>query len=144
MMSSPFGCGGRFGGFGSESMGNYSGDYGWSASGYDRGGLLPLLWKIVVTHGQSTEAGASNSGFRDSTPRRTNVEEYDAGDDETSRASPDIHQGHLPDSSIDSFVYNTVRKLQERHQIPYPRRSSTYSIWMTRYLFIVIDINMPT
>ncbi|KAH9961464.1 hypothetical protein BGW80DRAFT_1255845 [Lactifluus volemus] len=36
MMDSPFGCGGRFGGFGSESMGSYSGDYGWSTSGYDR------------------------------------------------------------------------------------------------------------
>jgi hypothetical protein len=94
-------------------MGNYSGDYGWSASDYDRGGLLPLLWKIVVTHDQSTEAGASSSGFRDSTPRRTDVEEYDAGDDEASRASPDNHQGHLLDSSIDSFVYNTVKNCRK-------------------------------
>jgi epsin len=73
-----FGGGGRYDGFGS-----YSGDYGGSATGYDRGELLPLLWKIV-THGQSTDTGGSSSGFRDTTPKRTDFEEYDAGEDEAS------------------------------------------------------------
>jgi epsin len=33
-----FGGSGRYGRFGSESLGSYSGDYGGSARGYDRGG----------------------------------------------------------------------------------------------------------
>jgi epsin len=38
------GSGGRYGGFGNDSLGgggSYSGDYGTNASGFDRGGFLP-------------------------------------------------------------------------------------------------------
>ncbi|KAF8470914.1 hypothetical protein DFH94DRAFT_637373 [Russula ochroleuca] len=65
------GSGGRYGGFGNEG-GSYSGDYGSNASGYDRGMILP------------SSSGGGSSGFRDTPARRSDFEEYDAGDYETS------------------------------------------------------------
>ncbi|KAH9983699.1 hypothetical protein BJV74DRAFT_849499 [Russula compacta] len=56
---------GRYGGFGNDS---YGGDYGSSASGYDR----------------DYSGGGSSSGFRDTTPKKSDFEEYDAGEFETS------------------------------------------------------------
>ncbi|KAF8262391.1 hypothetical protein EI94DRAFT_1780032 [Lactarius quietus] len=68
------GSGGRYGGFGNDSYGgggggggSYSGDYGSQASGFER----------------EYPSGGSSSGFRDSTPRRSDFEEYDAGEYET-------------------------------------------------------------
>lgn len=66
------GGGGRYGGFGSDSLGgggggSYSGDYGTNASGVER-----------------EHSGGSSSGFRDNTPRRSDFEEYDAGEYERS------------------------------------------------------------
>ncbi|KAH8992283.1 hypothetical protein EDB86DRAFT_2932572 [Lactarius hatsudake] len=60
---------GRYGGFGNDSFGgggSYSGDYGTSASGLDR-----------------EYSSGSGTGFRDTTPRRSDFEEYDAGEYET-------------------------------------------------------------
>jgi len=65
------GSGGRYGGFGNDSLGgggSYSGDYGSQASGFERA---------------EYPSGGSSSGFRDSTPRRSDFEEYDAGEYET-------------------------------------------------------------
>ncbi|KAI0272899.1 hypothetical protein BGY98DRAFT_1000735 [Russula aff. rugulosa BPL654] len=68
-----FSGGGRYGGFGNESYsgGNYSGDYGTNASGYDQ------------DHSGGS-GGGSGSGFRDTPARRSEFEEYDAGEYETS------------------------------------------------------------
>jgi hypothetical protein len=55
--------GGRYGGFGNETMGSYSGDYGGSASGYDRGGLLPLFGRLfsLMANLQRLEGAAAGS-----------------------------------------------------------------------------------
>ncbi|KAI9451109.1 ENTH domain-containing protein [Lactarius psammicola] len=62
--------GGRYGGFGSDSLGgggsSYSGDYGTNASGFER-----------------DYSSGSGGGFRDNTPRKSDFEEYDAGEYET-------------------------------------------------------------
>ncbi|KAF8495706.1 hypothetical protein F5888DRAFT_1709405 [Russula emetica] len=58
--------GGRYGGFGSDSYSGGGGDYGTNASGYDQ------------------DYSGRSSGFRDTPTRRSDFEEYDAGDYETS------------------------------------------------------------
>lgn len=77
---------GRYGGFGGESYGGgYSGEYGVNASGYDRGAFLASSsWGHHQHPNTEYSGGGSSSGFRDNTSRRTDFEEYDAGDDETS------------------------------------------------------------
>jgi epsin len=63
------GGGGRYGGFGNDALGaggSYSGDYGTRASGTER-----------------DPASGSSSAFRDNSPRRSDFEEYDAGEFET-------------------------------------------------------------
>ncbi|KAI0298149.1 hypothetical protein B0F90DRAFT_1735375 [Multifurca ochricompacta] len=79
--------GGRYGGFGNDSLGGgggYSGDYGTQASGYDRGGFLPIHKIIAHSSAVDYSGGGSSSGFRDIVPRRPDFEEYDAGEYETS------------------------------------------------------------
>jgi epsin len=78
------GSGGRYGGFGNDSGGSYGGDYGSQASGYDRGAFAIYSWpdpRLTLTADYTS--GGSSSGFRDSTPRRSDFEEYDAGEYET-------------------------------------------------------------
>ena len=80
------GSGGRYGGFGNEG-GSYSGDYGSNASGYDRGMTLPFSSRdrhTDVRIKDYSSGGGSGSGFRDTPARRSDFEEYDAGDFETS------------------------------------------------------------
>ncbi|TFY72192.1 hypothetical protein EVG20_g830 [Dentipellis fragilis] len=74
------GGGGRYGGFGSESVsGSFGGGYGERASGLDR------------EYGGSYSGSSSSNNFRDETSRK-GYDEYDAGDYETPRRSNSVSQ----------------------------------------------------
>ncbi|KAN0127975.1 hypothetical protein V8E53_014229 [Lactarius tabidus] len=104
------GSGGRYGGYGNDSFsggggggGSYGGDYGSQASGYDR----------------DYTGGGSSSGFRDNTPRRSDFEEYDAGEFETTPRRGTSSSGNTSTNPTTSTRTSTA-KSKAASKVPEP------------------------
>ena len=125
--SSFSGGGGRYGGFGNDSLGgggSYSGDYGTNASGFDRG---EFLYTIGGDHPLTLTAdyasGGSSSTFRDTPTKRSDFEEYDAGDFETTprranSAGPNSSTNQTTSTRTSTAQSKTVGKAPEPAPAP--------------------------